>query len=86
MKILLYDSRACMCGDVVIHAWRDKRVVLTCFLLGTLPKETRMQNKKFPKTKCHYQLRKECRGNEHSSSLFSLHMYQEVAKTVFLGS
>lgn len=30
MKISLYESRAWMCGDVVIHAWKDKRMVLTC--------------------------------------------------------
>lgn len=35
MKIPLYESRAYICGDVVIHAWKDKRVVLTCSLWYT---------------------------------------------------
>jgi hypothetical protein len=90
IKISLCESRACMCGYVVIHALRDKRVVLTCSAWYTarifLPRKTRMQKKKFPKTKCDYRLLKECWWNGHSSSLFSVHMYQEVAKTVFLGS
>jgi hypothetical protein len=30
MKIWLSESRACICGDVVIHACREQMVVLTC--------------------------------------------------------